>query len=94
MQVLSRFLARDRRSVTGRNLWLIHELTNLNPWAAQYGRLRAALHAEETVAVPDQDRWRLQYLVSLLRQRGEAYYQVLDNEVEALTDLINSLVTN
>ena len=63
VQVLSRFLARDRRSVTGRNLWLIHELTNLNPWAAQYGRLRAALHAEKIVAVPDQDRWRLQYLV-------------------------------
>ena len=94
VQVLSRFLARDLRSVTGRNLCLVHELTNLNPWEVQYGRLRAALHAEETVAVPDQDRWRIQYLASLLRQRGEAYYNVLENEVEALTDLVNSLVTN
>ena len=94
VQVLSRFLARDMQSVIGRNLWLVHELTNLNPWAVQYGKLQAALQAEEAVDVPVQDRWRLPYLLSLLKQRREAHNLVLENEEEALTNLINSLVIN
>ena len=94
VQVLCRYLARDRQSVTGKNLWLVHELTNLNPWTVHYGKLRAALQAEQRVQVPDLDRWRLPYLMSLLRQRREAYTSAEEEHEKELTELIESLVIN
>ena len=74
------------------NLWLVRELTNLNPWTAHYGKLRAALQAEQRVRVPDLDRWRLNYLMSLLRQRREAYTSAEEEQEKELTELIESLV--
>ena len=94
MQVLSRLLARDRQSVTGKNLLLVQELSGINPWTATPGRLKAALQAEEVVDVPALDRWRLSYLSSLLRERGEAHYLALEDDEQRITDLINSLVIN
>ena len=47
VQVLSRLLARDMLSVTGKNLRLIQELTQLNPWTACNGGLKAALERSE-----------------------------------------------
>ena len=94
VQVLSRLLARDRQSVTGKNLLLVQELSGINPWTATPGRLKAALQAEDVVDVPALDRWRLSYLSSLLRQRGEAHYLALEDDEQRITDLINSLVIN
>ena len=94
VQVLSRFLARDIRSVTGRNLQLIVDVSGLNPWTASTAKLRDALTASEVVDVPPQDRWRLSYLGSLLSQRRTAHNLALDTEVERLSELIDSLVLN
>ena len=57
--MLSRFLAKDVQSVTGKNLEHISEASGLNPWTASQARLKAALIAGEAVEVPLQDRWRL-----------------------------------
>ena len=73
VQVLSRLLARDMLSVTGKNLRLIQELTQLNPWTASNGGLRAALERSEQADVPVLDRWRLPYLSTFLSQRREAF---------------------
>ena len=54
VQVLSRFLARDMLSGTGKNLRLIQELTQLNPWTARNGGLIAALERSEPE--PELDR--------------------------------------
>ena len=78
VQVLSRILARDVQSVTGKNLQLIYDVSGLNPWTASKGRLKSALIAGEAVEVPQQDRWRLPYLCSLLSQRGQAQNQALE----------------
>ena len=94
VQVLSRYLARDVQSVTGKNLNYIQEATGLNPWVAPQTRLRDALVSGETVQVPPQDEWRLQYLCSLLRQRREAFDSASEEIEKYLTDLINSLVAN
>ena len=94
VQVLSRLLARDMLSVTGKNLRLIQELTQLNPWTASNGGLRAALERSEQADIPVLDRSRLPYLYSLLSQRSKAYYMVMEDEEERLSDLINSLVVN
>ena len=94
VQVLSRFLARDVQSVIGKNLQYIFEESGLSPWTASQCGLRAALVAGELVQVLPQDRWRLPYLRSLLRQRREAHTDALDDEETRLTELIDSLVAN
>ena len=56
VQVLSRLLARDMQSVTGKNLQFISEISGLNPWTVPIRRLKATLVAAEVVEVPLQDR--------------------------------------
>ena len=90
VQTLSRYLARDVQSVTGRNLRLIHDLSHQNPWTATLGQIRQALISSETVEVPIVDRWRLPYLCSLLAQRRETRILALENEEKYLNDLIDS----
>ena len=94
VQVLSRLLARDMQSVTGKNLQFISEMSGLNPWTVPIRRLKATLVAAEVVEVPLQDRWRVPYLCSLLSQRGEAYSLAMEEEQKRLTTLIDSLVAN
>ena len=94
VQILSRYLARDVQSVTGRNLRLIHDLSLLNPWTAKLGHIRQALILSELVEVPDMDRWRLPYLCSLLTKRREMRTLALENEENYISDLISSLVRN
>ena len=91
---MSRFLARDVQSVTGKNLLFIQEHSGLSPWTASQGRLRDALVADEAVDDPPQDRWRLKYLWSLLSQRREAINLALEKEESRLTKLIDSHVAN
>ena len=64
VQVMSRYVARDVQSVTGKNLRLIEETVNLDPWTTSSSKLRNALIIEETVTVPAMDRW--EYLISAL----------------------------
>ena len=94
VRVLSRLYARDVRSVTGKNLQYISEITGLNPWTVPYSGLKTALITEDTVQVPEQDRWRVPYLCSLLRQRGEAHHMAMEEDNQRSTELINSLVAN
>ena len=94
VQVMSRLLARDIQSVTGKNLQYIYDASGLNPWTVSQGRLKAALVAGEVAEVPLQDRWRLTYLRSLLSQRRVAHSLALDEEETRLTKLIDSLVAN
>ena len=92
--VLARLLGRDIQSVTGKNLCLVQELTQLNPWTAKSAQLKATIVENEMVDVPPQDLWRLPYLCSLLTQRGTAFFLANEEEQDRLTDLIHSLVTN
>ena len=94
VKVLSRMMARDVQSVTGKNLRFVQEVTNLDPWTTSYGRLKTALKTEERVAVPMQDSWRLPYLSTLLSKRREAYTIAMEDKEKRLTDLIDSLVIN
>ena len=94
VQVLSRYLARDVQSVTGRNLDLIQEISQLNPWTARLGQLKQALVLAETVDVPLADRWRLPYLCTLLAQRREFQNLAMEEEETRMNELIDSLVMN
>ena len=91
---LSRYVARDVQSTTGRNLCLIRELSGLNPWNCSVVALKQALVQEEVVQVAQQDVWRLPYLCSLLSQRGQAHSLGLEVRENYLSELISSLVIN
>ena len=94
VRILARLLARDVQSVTGKNLNLIKELTKLNPWNTPIAQIKVAMYNEEAVKVPELDGWRLPYLVTLLKNRGEAFYRG-DEELEmTYSVLIDSLVIN
>ena len=94
VKILSRYLARDVQSVTGKNLQLVKSISKLNPWTTSYGKLKEAFVAAEMVEVPEQDRWRLPYLFSLLAQRGDAKHSAVVAEETRLGELIDSIVTN
>ena len=44
--------------------------------------------------MPDRDKWRLDFLTKLLKQRGEALYIVDTKEVQRLSGLIDSICVN
>ena len=80
----------DIRTVTGGNLALIRLETGLEPVVSSQGIIRKKIH-QNVASVPDIDRWRLDYLAKLLRERGEAHYRSEDEEVARLSILIDSL---
>ena len=92
VRILSRYLARDVQSVTGKNLRFIQDLTHLDPWTASLSSVKEALVKAEAVEVPVQDQWRIPYLCSLLAQRREIRNLALENEEKYLDELISSLV--
>ena len=94
VQFLSRFLGRDIRSVTGRNLIAIREITTLNPWTTKSHDVKMAVQCEEMVPVPHQDRWRLRYLSNLISQRRQFYVLAMEENLERTNELIRSLVVN
>ena len=94
VQVLSRYLARDVQSVTGRNLRLVQETSRLDPWTTPSSKLKNALISSEMVEVPIMDRWRLPYLRSLLSQRRAACSLAMEEEEARLEELIESHVFN
>ena len=94
VQILSRFVARDVRSTTGRNLQFIVEATGLSPWTSSTKRIKNVLVQREYVSVPEADFWRLPYLESLLNQRRSVRDRALDDLDNHLSDLITSLVIN
>ena len=52
------------------------------------------LHQKEQVMVPMQDKWRVQYLGTLLAQRQELAYMGEDEEEKQIAELIESLCIN
>ena len=79
---------------TGSNLRLLQDSSGLDPWECSSVELKKMLHEKVQVPVPVQDRWRLQYLATLLAQRQELHYMGAVDEEEKLTVLIDSLCIN
>ena len=84
---------RDIRSVTGSNIALVRLEAGMDPLHSCLGKLKAVLQSR-VASVPELDRWRLDYLARLLKQRGEASFMADDGEVRRLSTLIDSLCIN
>ena len=92
--VMANLAGRDYRTTTGSNLKLLEESSGLNPWEYSSSRLKEELVKREKVDIPDQDKWRVGYLATLLERRQVAHYQGLEEEEKNLDELLDSLCVN
>ena len=91
---MANIASRDLRSITGSNLRLVQDSSGLDPWLSTSSQLKKMLHQKEQVMVPMQDKWRVQYLGTLLAQRQELAYMGEDEEEKQVAELIESLSIN
>ena len=94
VSVMASLAGRDLGSVTGRNLKLIGDLAELDPWVVSSARLKEQLVSKLLVDVPPADQWRVPYLSSLLEMRHRYYYQGDSDSASEVSELINSLCIN
>ena len=81
----------DVQTTTGYNVNLIRLETAMDPTSATPASVKKVL-IKQLPAVPVRDRWRMGYLGSMLKSRGEAFYA--GKETELLTSLIDSLCSS
>ena len=79
------------RTTLAQNIAFIEEMTGLNIWEITPRMARKKLIELETVSLPPEDTWRLQYLGKLMQQREELHVMGMEVEKEELQGLINSL---
>ena len=89
VQILANVVARDVRSVTGKNLILIEKETGLDPWRTSSSEVRDRVPDKTT---PEEDLWRLPLLCQYWYKREEAKANLEDTE--EITSLINSLCSS
>ena len=82
---------RDIRTTTEKNLKLLEELSGLDPWVFGSGRMKHELVKSETVEVPEQDLWRVDYLARLLEERQVLHYGGDRDGEERVAALIDSI---
>ena len=89
VQILSNIVARDVRSVTGRNLRLLETETGLDPWKATSIDIRDNIPISQ---IPNHDVWRIPLLCRLLYQRQEMATNC--ENTDQISDLIDSLCSS
>ena len=95
VNILARVVVKDIRITTARNLSLLETTTGGQTWATPSGKIREELAKRETDA-PMVDAWRIPYLGRLLEERDTLSYmgEELDDQIERLQELIDSLCSN
>ena len=92
--VMAGLAGRDIRSITGKNLKMLEEISGLDTWVYGSGRIKQELVKTEIVAVPPQDQWRVGYLARLLEERQLLHYGGNQEGEERVSGLIDSLCVN
>ena len=92
IRVLFNYVSRDLQCTTAKNLKLVRDMSGLDPWTAGSWKLKEALHKQQLVDIPNQDVWKVKYLKSLLGQLQESKQLVLEERIDHIQDLIDSLV--
>ena len=86
MRILSGIVSQDIQSVTGRNLYNLAALFNLNPRKDPVTSFKSKNIGYTT---PEEDTWRLPFLVKLLDQRSELF--TCEEDTANIDELIESL---
>ena len=92
VRTVALLVARDMRTTTAKNLDLVRQETNLDPWTVKPLLVKQELKLRELVEIASEDKWRVVYLSKLLEQRQELHYKAIENH--QLDSLIQSLCIN
>ena len=84
--LLARIAARDTRSVTHRNVAHIEKMSGLSPWDYGAKTIKSSL---PTLQVPEEEKWRIGLLDTLLNMRRERNICLYDSQ--RITAMIDSL---
>ena len=85
-------VSRDMQTTTAKNLRFIEAESGTDAWTVSPAKLKQELHSRQLVNIPTEDKWRISYMSSLLRQLQEAKHLVQEDKISQLKDLIDSLV--
>ena len=89
VRILTNIIAKDVRSVTGKNCHNISREFALNPWEVSSSYF---CNIYKYYPMPDQARWRLSFLMDLLKNKYEML--ACDEEINILNGLIESLCSS
>ena len=89
VRIMKHIAAQDIRSVTGRNCLKMREEFSVDPWSVSACTFNKVYKQYE---LPEQDRWRLSYLMDLLKQKYEM--KACDEKTDVVTELIESLCSS
>ena len=92
--VVARLAARDLRSNLGANLRMMKDISGRDPWCTEELVMKMALRRNCVKEIPKEDFWRVLYLRKLLNLRQQAFYEARDDEVQRISEIIESLVVN
>ena len=91
VRVMFNIVSRDIRTTTGSNLAFVQAASGLDPVYYGSKRIKEEISKREIVPIPENDQWRLLYLSKLLEQRQVSYYLGNADEMNELSQLIESL---
>ena len=89
VRIMRSIAAQDIRSVTGRNCSNLCQEFSVDPWQVSASSFSRGYKQYE---LPDQDRWRLSFLMDLLKQKYAM--QACDENTDVVTELIESLCSS
>ena len=92
VRCLVNLVSRDLQSTTAKNLKLVQSQSGCDLWTSGPVYMKQALHDKQTVEIPSQEEWKVQYLSSLLSQLAEAKSLVQKDRINRLQELLDSLV--
>ena len=86
---MSRIVATDVQSVTGKNCYNMVNEFNLDPWTQP---VMSFAKDDKMYKTPSQDTWRSSLLLSLMREKYDM--DVTGEDVETISGLIESLCSS
>ena len=89
VKIMCSIAAQDIRSVTAKNCYNLTEEFSLDPWTVPICRFNEEY---KYYVLPDQDKWRLSYLMDLLVQKYEM--DACGEDTDIVTELIQSLCSS
>ena len=85
VRTVALMVAWDLRTTTAKNLDLVRQETNMDPWTVKSPVIKRELKLKELVVVDSEDEWRVAYLTKLLEHRQELYYNSIEfHDIDAL----------
>ena len=89
VKIICYIAAQDIRLVTAMNCFKLKEEFSLDPWLTTAGRFHTDYKYYD---IPEVDKWRLSYLMDLLKQKYEM--DVCGENTDVVIELIESLCSS